>query len=258
MMRLKASEVLQINDTFTCAGYSYSQRRPCNNHLYFFKRELAEYLLNCMTYYEVCCDDGICGCLRELAFSLLCTPRHEDQVEFLVGTWKRRILWFQRAQMVQDIRNLESTVADITMKLGRSSLSVAQHIVLRSPSRTNARDEYRPPQPRGHYIFHSNTTSPSFRVTTLRADNWEPSDLASDYARNLDGSQYDGSEIYTSTSSSDEASTPPPSAAVRQAPNGNSQSPNPKEAKTHCPICLDAFESGYCVSRCHGCLVRFH
>lgn len=205
MIRWKASEVLQINNTSTCAGYSYSRRRPCNNHLSPAKTHSAEYLLTCLSYSLLYSDVAMDVDLRNLARFLLCTPRHENQAEFLCETWKRRFLWFQRAQMGQKIQEWESMLEDITVRLGQSSLSIAQPQVLHGPSRANELDEHRPAQQREPYAVHSNAASSSTRqyFTALRPDNHVSSDLALDRPRNLDGPRYDGPESYASISTSD-------------------------------------------------------
>ena len=257
MMRWKASEVLQINDTSSCAGYSYSRRRPCNSHLSSAKTGPAEYLLSCLSYDLINSDDAVDGDLRNFARFPFCTPRHENQAGFLIETWKRWVLWFQRVQMVQNIQEWESMLEDVTVRLGRSSLSVAQ------PSGNNGLNENRPAQLREHYAVHSHTASSSTGqpFTALRADNYVSSDLALDHARNLDGPRYDGPETYASTSLSDYnigITLLHYQLSVRRVGDGNPQIDTLEYAKRDCPVCLTVVKSWDGDWSCNGCLTIFH
>lgn len=204
-MQRKTSEVLQINDTSSCAGYSYSRRRPCNNHLSSAKTHSAEYLLIHLSPELLHNDVAMDVDLGDLARFLLCTPRHENQVEFLVETWKRRLLWFQREQIVQRIQEWESVVEDMTVRLEQSSLSLVQPHVSHGPSRHNELDEHRPARLREHYAVHPNAASSSTgqSFTALRADNYVSLDLALDNPRNLDGRRYGSPDSYASPALSD-------------------------------------------------------
>ena len=101
---------------------------------------------------------------------------------------------------MQDIQRLESRVQDIMVMLGQSSLIGAQPLLLHGPSRRDALDEHPPAQPQELYAMHSYAASSSSRqpFTTLRTDNHVLSDLALDFARNLD--QLDSPRSDTSSS----------------------------------------------------------
>lgn len=282
-------EVLEINDVSTCAGYAHSQGRRCRNCLSSAKIGEARILLEHMSCYAISSDDVIHERLDVLAPRLLCAQWHEDQAKSLVATWKQRMLRFQRAQAVQKIQDLESTVEAITMRLEMSSLAVPQPhsshvpVVTRAPNedrrvrsgeRTTAHSNPRASSIRQRFTTahsnhtassirqrfttaHSNTTASSTRqrFTTVYTNGCEPSVI-----------QYDGNgtlpwspESYGRASSS--GLTPKP-VVKTQAPEAKDESRTLEQAGSDCPICFDEFESKVDgevgVSRCHGCLEKFH
>ena len=263
-MEWSSSEVLEIDDISTCAGYAHSQGRQCNNHLSSGKTEAAETFLDHLSRYALSSDDVIQKYLKGLAHCLLCPRWHEDQAESLVETWQRRILRFQRAQAMQKIQDLESRVEDITARLGASTLTVPQPLPLHSPAGTRALDQNRPIKtPRyNQHAIHSHTTDSSSRqrFTTLSADNLIPSTLQFSHDRNPIWSQGHYPELYEGASSSNtnRRLIIPTSALAHRAQDKKDQSQTFKEAQIDCPICFEGYESSQDMSRCRGCLEKFH
>lgn len=259
-MQWSPYDVLKIEDISTCVGYAHSQGRRCGNRLSYEKIEGAQNLLNYMSTYALSMDAETHKDLETLAIYLLCSQRHRHQAESLTETWKRQILRLQRARVVQEIQGLKFTVEDITARLEASSLTVPHPALSHDSSRARARDENWAVQAQEHNAGHSNATSSSSRLrfTTIETNGLPPSNLLFGYDGNFSWHDNNRPDPFKGASPSDRRSTPPPSAEVRQAKNGNHQSLPHTEAKTGCPICLDKFESKKDESRCHGCLEKFH
>lgn len=257
MTRWNAFEVLQIKNTSACAGYEYSQRRPCSTHFTFANTRSAKNLLGRIQKCALSRDLAWCGCLEALARFLLCTLHYEHQSEFLIETWKRRVLWFQSAQMMQGIQTLESRVGDIEVMLGQSSLSVARSHSSHGALRSDALDEHETAQPQERYAMPSIAASSSTRqpFSTPRADNPVLSDLALDSAGNLD--QLDGPRSDANSSFFYDVSHPP-YPPVRHMEESNPQTHTNDVAKSECAVCLDAIKTRDPVRRCCGCLGLFH
>ena len=212
-------QVLELDGISTCVGYAHSQGRRCGNQISFAKTESAEILLDSMSGYPVPSGITTHEYLEELAHYLLCPQRHEDQAESLIETWKRRILRFKRAQVEQEIQNLQDTVDDITAKLEASSLTAPHPPFLRGSPRTRVTGENRPVQSQGYNAVHYSATSSSSaqRSSTVHNDNSRPS-ITQINTTNAD--RVPNRPRYNMQSSIPSVYPPlisPPSATVRQA-----------------------------------------
>lgn len=256
-------KILEIDNTWTCAGYARTQGRRCSNHLSFAKTDAAGMLLNRISHHTISSDEAFYRRLEALVYCLLCSQWHGNQAKSLLETWKRRILTFQRTQAVQKIQSLEITVEDITAKLEASSLTVPQPFSSHRSSEDRVLEENRSAQSQEYNIHgalrpSAISSSSSQRFPTVRNGyTLSPGLLLNDSGNPL-WRQSKKQVSYKGTTSSDRRTTPPTPARAQQAVNGNSQIHTLKEAKSDCPICFDGFESRHTVSRCHGCLEKFH
>ena len=257
-MQWFAWEVLQIDDIATCASYAHSQGRRCRNPLSYARKEAAEVLLNQLSRYAISCEGLIHESLEVLASYLLCPQRHEDQAESLIETWKRRILRFQRMRAMQEIQDLESTVGDITASLEASSLTAPQLSTSCRPPTNFVFTTNASPQSQECDTAQSASISSSSRqrFTTTYTHEIRSSDVQFvNRNDNLLRSRDRVEKLYKETSSSQ--LTPVP-ATSQQAQGSNDQSQTLQEAKSDCPICFEGYQDRDDVSRCHGCLEKFH
>lgn len=254
------SEVLEIDDISTCAGYAHSQGRRCCTRLSSAKTEAAEILLEQMSRYAISSNEVINRRLESLGRHLLCAQWHENQAGSLVETWKRRILRSRRALMVQEIQDLERTVEDITSRLERSSLTVPHALSSHGPSGTRSLVEDRLVQPQRYNAVHPATLSSSSRqhFTSVYAQGSVSSHLQFDNGSSPLWSRHYSSYLYKGASSSGERSTPSPLATTRQSQTNDNHNQTHSINQPDCRICLDRLESMHNVSRCHGCLEKFH
>lgn len=212
-------EVLEIDDISACVGYADSRDRRCGNRLSFAKTEAAEILLGRMSCDVSPSTARMNEYLEQLAHYLLCPPWHDGQAPSLIATWKQRVLRFRRTQVVQAIRDLETTMNDITARLEASSLAYPQPAPSYDLSRTRVLEENSPVRPNA--VPHSGASSSSRqRFTTLNSNVSEPSSPQ----LNANGQHFPQHSMHNSPSSSYWRSIPPTSAAVRRPLQFNADS----------------------------------
>ena len=220
------------------------------------RKDAAEVLLNQISRYAISCEGLIHESLEVLASYLLCPQRHEDLAESLIETWKRRILRFQRMRAMQEIKDLESTIGDITARLEASSLTAPQLSTSYRPPTNFVFTTNASPQSQERDTAQSASTSSSSRqcFTTvytheIRSSNVQFVNRNDNLLRSRDN------KLFEETSSSQLA---PLLAIGQQAQGRKGPSQTLQEANSDCRICFKGYEGWDDVSRCHGCLEKFH
>ena len=176
----------------------------------------------------------------------------------MIETWKRRILTFLRTQAVREIQELESTVEDLTERLEASRITVSQPSSSHNPPAVtilNTDDTLQPLEHSATLSATASSTSSGQGFTPVYNGTSRLSNVQYDDDNNLLWSRDRDPWFFEGASSSEQTPLP---AVGRQAQDSNEKRKPPPEAKANCPICFDGMGSKDRVSRCHGCLEKFH
>ena len=261
MRCLSAREDLGIDNIDTCVGYALSKNRRCRNPIPFTQKERA-----CATFKRISengiqreqlTNDHLDECVFEdLAELLLCSLHYWDQKDSLITGWKQRALDRERERRLQEVRAQETTVETITTMIEGVSLAAQQTILERLTS-TSELDAT--PESNAFNASRLSAASSSSRHSNTSHENYPRSiDSHCSYRSNLIRQQVHKAQFYEGKSSSERRSTPPTYGPVPNDSYDNKQSKSLEKLETFCPICLDSFEDTQTITRCRGCVEKFH
>ena len=263
---LSVREDLGIDNIDTCVGYAFSKNRRCRNPIPFDDKNWACATLKRMSQNDIqriqltddLLDEDV---FEELAEVLLCSLHYWDQKDSLITGWKQRALARERERRLQEVRASINTVETITTMIESVSLATKKTVRERVISSIRGDEEdgsIETPESNAFYASHPSAISSSGRHSTSSHDRYPRSvDSHYSYGSNLI-QQVHSSHFYEGKYSSERRSTPPTSGSTPQNSYDNKQSQSLEELETFCPICLDSLEDTHTISRCRGCLQKFH
>ena len=252
MRWLSVREDLGINNIDTCLGYALSKNRRCRNPISFTEKEWA-----CATFKRISesgiqreqlIDDHLDeDVFEELAELLLCSLHYWDQKHSLITGWKQRALARERERRLQEARASENTVETITTMFESVGLAAQRTILERITSST------------GVDASRTGAASTSNRHSTSSQTHVPGSrDSHYSYRSDLVRQQVHNAHLHEGKSSSVGRSSPPASDPTPRGSYDNKRSQFLKDLEPFCSICLDSFEDTHNISRCRGCLKKFH
>ena len=270
---LSVREDIGIDDIDTCVGYAFTKNRRCRNPIPFDDKNRACATLKRMSQIDIqwkqltdnLLDEDV---FEELAELLLCSLHYWDQKHSFITGWKQRALARERERRLQEVRVHVNTVETITTMIESVSLAAKKAVRERvvSSIREDEEDEsIETPENDAFYASRPSAASSSGRHSTTSHDQYPRSvDSQYSYRSNLI-KQVHNAHFYESNSVSERRSTPPKSGSTthdsydkKQYSYDKKQSQSLEDFETVCPICLDSFENTHTVSRCRGCLEKFH
>ncbi|KAM0801868.1 hypothetical protein BDR22DRAFT_887928 [Usnea florida] len=264
---LSVREDIGIDNIDTCVGYAFSKNRRCRNPIPFDDKNLACATLKRMSQIDIqgkkltddLLDEDV---FEELAEVLLCSLHYWDQKHSLITGWKQRALARERERRLQEMRSSINTVETITTMIEGVSLAGKKTIRERVISSIRGDEEdgsIETPESDAFYASRPSTASSSGRHSTTSHDHYPTSvDSQYSYRSNLLRQQVHNTHHYERKFSSERRSTPPTSGSTPHNSYDNKQSQSLGEIETICPICLDSFEDTHTISRCRGCIKKFH
>ena len=267
MRWLSVREDLGIDSIDTCVGYALSKNRRCRNPIPFTQKEWACATLKRMSengiQREQLTDDHPDEhVLEELAELLLCSLHYWDQKHSLITGWKQRALARERERRLQEVGASETTMETITTMVGSVSLAAQQTILERVTSSTRVDEEeasIKSPESDAFDASRPSAVSSSNRHSTTSQDHYPGSiDSHYSYRSNLIRQQVHDEHHHESKPSSMGQSTPTTSGPTPRDSYDNKQSQPLEKLEIFCSICLDSFEETHILSRCRGCVKKFH
>ena len=258
---------LGVDNIDNCVGYALSKNRRCRNPIPFASKEQACEIFKRMSENgippEQLTDDHLDeDVFEELAELLLCSLHYADQKDSLITGWKQRALTRQREPGVREMRASETTVETITTMVENVSLTTRYTILERFTSSTGVHEEEASIGTLESDAFDTSrpsTASSSGRQSTTSHDRYPRSkDSHYSYRSNRIRQQLHNARFSEGKSSSERRSTSPTYNPTPHDSYDNEQPKPPGKLETFCPICLDSFKNTQNISRCRGCVEKFH